>query len=367
MRIGILKEENDHRVALIPETVKKLSDHNEVLVEKGAGESAFFSDEDYKEASAKIETRENVLKNADLLVVVFPLNDAEYTQLHKEAVVISSFQPFADPEVATRLSKYPISAFSLDMLPRTTLAQDKDILSSMASMAGYRAVLEAATHLPKFFPMLSTAAGSIPPAKVLILGAGVAGLQAIATAKRLGAVIEVFDTRLAAKEEVQSLGAKFVEVEGAKDEKLAGGYAVEQTEEYKKKQQELIYDKITKADVVITTALLRGKRAPILVTKAMLDQMKPGSVIVDLAAAGGGNCEVTENKKTIQYNRVTVIGDSSLEAKMPAHASQLYSRNVLNFLKLMIKDGKLELDFNNDMIKSTCVVHNGQKPQTQNN
>jgi NAD(P) transhydrogenase subunit alpha len=208
--------------------------------------------------------------------------------------------------------------------------------------------------------MLSTAAGTIPPAKVLILGAGVAGLQAIATAKRLGSVVEAFDTRLAAKEEVQSLGAKFVEVEGARDEKTAGGYAVEQTEEYKQKQRDLIHDRIVKSDVVITTALLRGKRAPILVTKAMVEEMRPGSVIVDLAAAGGGNCELTENDKIVKHNGVTIIGDSHLESKMPMHASQLYSRNIFNFLKILLKEGQVNLDFDNDMIKSTCITHEGK-------
>jgi H+-translocating NAD(P) transhydrogenase subunit alpha len=360
MRIGIITESEDARVALIPETVKKLSEHNEILVEKGAGKGAFYADEEFIEAGATILDREKVLAQAELLIKIYPPNDELLKKLPKGRAIISSFQPFADPKVGEKLSQYQLTAFSMDMMPRSTLAQDKDVLSSMASIAGYRAVLEAATYLPRYFPMLSTAAGSIPPAKVLIIGAGVAGLQAIATAKRLGSVVEAFDTRLAAKEEVQSLGAKFVEVEGARDDKAAGGYAVEQTEEYKQKQRELIHEKIVKSDVVITTALLRGKRAPILVTKAMVEEMKPGSVVVDLAASGGGNCELTENDKIVKHNGVTIIGDSHLESKMPMHASQLYSRNVFNFLKVLLNEGKLNLDFENPLIKSTCIAHEGK-------
>jgi len=360
MRIGIITESEDARIALIPETVQKLTDHNEILVEKGAGKGSFFSDEDFTEAGATVTDRDAVLQQSELLIKVYPPDGEVLKKLSKGAALISSFQPFANPKIGEELSQYGITAFSMDMMPRSTIAQDKDVLSSMASLSGYRAVLEAATHLPRYFPMLSTAAGTIPPAKVLILGAGVAGLQAVATAKRLGSVVEAFDTRLAAKEEVQSLGAKFVEVEGAKDDKAAGGYAVEQTEEYKQKQRELIREKIVKADVVISTALLRGKKAPILVTKEMVEEMKPGSVIVDLAAAGGGNCELTENNKTIVRHEVTIIGDSHLESKMPMHASQLYSRNIFNFLKVLLNEGQLKLDMENDMVKSTCITHDGK-------
>lgn len=361
MIIGVLKEENDARVVLNPEAITKLTSQNQILVEKGAGLKAFHADEEYTEAGARVLEQDELLRQANFVIKIKPPADTVLQKLQPNTIVLSSFQPFADAAVVEKLSQYPLTFFSMDMMPRTTLAQDKDVLSSMASMAGYRAVLEAAITLPRYFPMLTTAAGSIPPSKVLILGAGVAGLQAIATAKRLGAMVEAFDTRLAAKEEVQSLGAKFVEVEGARDEKTAGGYAVEQTEEYKQKQRELIHEKGSKADVIITTALLRGKRAPILVTKEMVENMKPGSVIVDLAAAGGGNCELTENGKTVQHKGVTIIGDSSLESKMPMHASQMYGRNILNFLKVLIKeDGQLNLDLENPLIGSTCIVHNGQ-------
>lgn len=361
MIIGVLKEENDARVALNPEAVTKLTNHNQIIVEKGAGLRAFHSDQEYKDAGAQVVEQGELLEKANFIIKVKPPSEAVLQRLQPNAVVVSSFQPFSDPAIVENLGKYPLTFFSMDMMPRTTLAQDKDVLSSMASMAGYRAVLEAATRLPRYFPMLTSAAGSIPPSKVLILGAGVAGLQAIATAKRLGAVVEAFDTRLAAKEEVQSLGAKFVEVEGARDEKAAGGYAVEQTEEYKQRQQELIQEKASKADVIITTALLRGKRAPILVTKKTVEAMKPGSVIVDLAAAGGGNCELTRYGEVVEHQGVTIIGDPSLESKIPMHASQLYGKNILNFLKILIKeDGTINFDFDNPLIGSPCIVYNGE-------
>ncbi|MGD1891347.1 MAG: Re/Si-specific NAD(P)(+) transhydrogenase subunit alpha [Cyclobacteriaceae bacterium] len=359
MILGVLKDDDD-RVALTPDVVQKLTEFHEIWIESGAGASAFYADSLYTDVGATIASAEEVLTKANLLVRIKPPSTGALQQLGASSVVISSFQPFNNPEIVEQLSQYPLTVFSMDMLPRTTLAQDKDVLSSMASMAGYRAVLEAATHLPRYFPMLTTAAGSIPPAKVLILGAGVAGLQAIATAKRLGAVVEAFDTRPAVREEVQSLGAKFVEVEGATDDKDAGGYAVEQTEEYKQRQQALIAEKSAKADVIITTALLRGKRSPILITKETVENMKPGSVIVDLAASGGGNCALTKDNDTIQYQGVTIVGDSSLEAKMPMHASQLYAKNIFNFLKILTKEGELTIDFENPLIDGACLIHEGQ-------
>ena len=235
-----------------------------------------------------------------------------------------------------------------------------DILSSQASVAGYKAVLMAATHLAKFFPMMITAAGSITPAKMLILGAGVAGLQAVATARKLGAVVEVFDTRPAVKEEVLSLGGKFVEVEGAADASKAGGYAVEQTEEYKQKQSALIQKHAAAADVIITTAQIPGRKAPLLVTKVTVDAMKKGSVFVVLAASTGGNCEVTKDNEVLNYNDVTVIGNSYLASTMPSDASKMFSKNVLNFLKLIVKDGNINLNFEDDLVKGTCIAHNGE-------
>lgn len=360
MKIGVLKEPSDARVAIIPDFVKQLVAKNEVVIEKDAGRSAFFYDKDYETAGGKIAPREQVLKNSDLIISIHPVDNEALALMPKNCIYISSFQPFADAEISNTLASFNLTALSLDMIPRITIAQAMDILSSMASIAGYKAVLKAAEYLPRYFPMLTTAAGSIPPSKVLILGAGVAGLQAIATAKRLGAVVEAFDTRLAAREEVQSLGAKFVEVEGAKDDKGAGGYAVEQSEEYKNKQKALIHDKISKADVVITTAQLRGKKAPLLITTAMVDAMKPGSVIVDLAASSGGNCELTENNKIITYNNITIIGNSELASEMPMHASQLYSKNIQNFMNVFLKDGVINMDFDNAIIKSSVIVYNGE-------
>jgi NAD(P) transhydrogenase subunit alpha len=361
MQIGILKEPEDKRVSIIPDSVKLLIDaQNSVYVEKSAGEEAFYADSDYKDNGAEIVSRADVLSKSDLIISISPIGKSELAKLKKSAIYISSFQPFVDEKITSILSEVGITALSLDMIPRITLAQSMDILSSMASISGYKAVLMAAEYLPRYFPMLTTAAGSIPPAKVLILGAGVAGLQAIATARRLGAMVEAFDTRLAAKEEVHSLGAKFVEVEGATDDKAAGGYAVEQTDEYKAKQKQLIADHAAKSDVIITTALLRGKPAPKLVTEEMVKNMKPGSVIVDLAAITGGNCALTETGKIVEKHHVTIIGLKDLSATVPLHASQLYSKNIMNYLKIFLKEGQIEFDFEEEITKSSCIVHNGE-------
>jgi NAD(P) transhydrogenase subunit alpha len=253
------------------------------------------------------------------------------------------------------------SVFSLDTIPRTTRAQAMDVLSSQANIAGYKAVVLAATQYSRYFPMLMTAAGSIPPAKVLILGAGVAGLQAVATARRLGAVVEVFDTRPAVKEEVMSLGAKFVEVEGAADASKAGGYAVEQSEDFQRRQREKIHEHAKKSDIIITTAQIPGRKAPILITKAMIEDMRQGSVIIDIASATGGNTDLTQDGKTILHNGVTIIGNSALAATAPADASKLYAKNVLNFSKLIIdKDGGLNLNFEDDIVKGTCIASDGK-------
>ncbi len=360
MQIGILKETKDDRVSIIPDSIEKLTqDNNKLIIENGAGSKAYFSDDDYENAGGKIVNREDIFREAEVVISISPVDEQEINKFQSSSVYISSFQPFIDDKILAPLSSAGITAMSLDMIPRITIAQSMDILSSMASIAGYKAVLLAGTHLPKYFPMLTTAAGSIPPAKVLVLGAGVAGLQAIATARRLGAVVEAFDTRRAAKEEVHSLGARFVEVEGATDDKSAGGYAVDQTEDYKKKQKELIFDHIVKSDVVITTALLRGKPAPVLVTSEMVRKMKPGSVVVDLAAIAGGNCELTQKDKIIQENGVIIIGISELSSTVPMHASQMYSKNILNYLKTFIQKGELILDFENEIIKSSCIVHKG--------
>jgi len=367
MKLGILNERDDARVAIVPETLSKLKDLGlELLIESGAGESAMYADEDYG-GHARVTDRASVLSEADLLLSINPPADDELRGLAKDTVLISQFAPYFNEEVTGKLRQLQLRAFSMDMIPRTTLAQSMDVLSSMASIAGYQAVLEAAAHLPRYFPMMITAAGSIRPAKVLVLGAGVAGLQAIATARRLGAMVEAFDTRQAAKEEVLSLGARFVEVEGAVEDSSAGGYAVEQSEEFIRRQREEVQARAMKSDVIITTAQVRGRKAPLLVPKSTVDKMKTGSVIVDLAASTGGNCELTEDKKTISYRGVTIIGNSQLAELMPQDASFLYSNNVYNFLKYVIKDGALRFDLDDEIIRGALFTAEAAEAPAQGN
>jgi H+-translocating NAD(P) transhydrogenase subunit alpha len=353
MIIGLLREHHDARVALTPANLAKLSPKGvQFLVETQAGQAAYFPDSEYA-AHAIITDRVEVLTKADLVVSIHPPN---VTELRKGCIAVAQFAPFVDPSIKTILSEHGITAFSLDMIPRTTLAQAMDVLSSMAGIAGYQAALLGATHLSRYLPMMVTAAGTIKPAKVLVLGAGVAGLQAIATAKRLGAAVEAFDTRAAAKEEVQSLGAKFVEVAGAADDKGAGGYAVQQSEEYLSRQRAEVQARAAKADIVICTAQVRGNKAPTLVTADTVAQMRPGSVIIDLAASTGGNCELTQDKKTIDFQGVTIIGDSNLAALMPQDASTLFGNNLTNFLQLFItKEGKLHLDLENIIVRESKI------------
>ena len=361
MIIGILKEQEDHRVSMVPDVAAKLiAENNEVIIESGAGKDAFFTDDDYLKIGCKVASREEVYKKAEILLSISPIGENDLMNLKKGTLYISSFRPLSDSRMLKSLEHAGLTALSLDNIPRITMAQTMDILSSMASISGYKAVIMAAGYLPRYFPMLTTAAGSIPPAKVLVLGAGVAGLQAIATAWRLGAVVEAFDTRRAAREEVESLGAKFVEVEGAKDDKSAGGYAVEQTEEYKEKQNRLIFERAAKADVIISTALLRGKHAPVLITKEMVQAMKPGSVIVDLAASAGGNCELTKPGEIINAGKITIIGIKEFSSTLPLQASQLYSKNVYNFIRVFLKEGKTTLDQNNEVIKHSAIVVDGE-------
>ncbi|MEP6847067.1 MAG: Re/Si-specific NAD(P)(+) transhydrogenase subunit alpha [Panacibacter sp.] len=362
MIAGILKEQTgEYRVSCIP-------DQAEVLIKKGitvyletsAGVNAFAADTHYMAKGAIVKSRNDILSNTDLLLSIQPLNANDIALLKPGAVIIGVYHPLFNVQLVQQLAAKNITTFSMDMLPRTTRAQSMDVLSSQANIAGYKAVILAASLFPKYFPMFITAAGSIPPAKVLILGAGVAGLQAIATARRLGAVVQVFDTRTAVKEEVMSLGAKFIEVEGATDASVAGGYAVEQTADYKQQQQDKIAEAAAKADIIITTAQIPGKPAPILITEPMLNSMKPGSVIIDLAAATGGNTPKTVNGQTIHFNQVTIVGDSNLAASLPADASKLYGKNVLNFLALIIdKEGKFQLNFEDDLVKGTCITYGG--------
>jgi NAD(P) transhydrogenase subunit alpha len=315
--------------------------------------NAFCSDDDYRAAGAEIKTAAEIAATADVVLSIH----APEIAIRQGVVLIGMYQARFETERISNWNSQGAVVFSMELLPRTTRAQSMDVLSSQANIAGYKAVLTAANAYGRYFPMFMTAAGSIAPAKVLILGAGVAGLQAIATAKRLGSVVEVFDTRPAVKEEVQSLGAKFIEIPGAADASAAGGYAVEQSEEYKRNQQAKIAESIAKADIVITTAQIPGKKAPILVTDEMLKTMRRGSVIVDLAASTGGNTPVTKNRETVLYDGVTVIGDSNLPATMPSDASKLYGKNILNFLQLIItKEGLLAPDTDDDLVKGARAV-----------
>jgi len=361
MIIGILKEPDfENRVSLLPEAAKALINLKaEVLFETGAGERAYAENKEYEEAGAKMEDRKTVIEKSDLLLSIHAPGKESLGKLKKGQVVISVFNPLANKEIVDHFLKSDQTVFSMDMIPRTTRGQSMDILSSMATISGYNAVLDAAYKLPRFFPMFMTAAGTIRPAKVLILGAGVAGLQAIAIARKLGSVVEVFDVRSAVKEQVQSLGGKFIEVEGAKEDAAAGGYAVEQDEEFKKKQKQLIHDHAAKANVVICTAQIPGRKAPVLIEKQTVEAMQTGSVIIDIAASTGGNCELTENGKTVVKEGVTIVGNSNYPSDMPVDASRMYGNNVVNFLKLLIdEEGNLKLDFEDEIVKGTCMVHN---------
>jgi NAD(P) transhydrogenase subunit alpha len=362
MILGITKEpQTDNRVSILPELIEQIKKLNlQVIIEKSAGERAFASDEMYYSSGAEVLSREEVLKKADIVLQINPPADEEITILKEGQTLICFLQPLVQPNITDKLAEKKVTGLSFEMIPRTSRAQTMDILSSQASLAGYKAVILAAANLPKFFPMLTTAAGSIPPAKVLVIGAGVAGLMAIATARRLGGVVEVFDTRPAVKEEVKSLGAKFIEVEGAADASKAGGYAVEQTEEYKKKQSELIQKHSLTADVIITTAQIPGRKAPLLITTETLNNMKKGSVIVDLASSTGGNCEMAKDNETVHYNGITIIGNSNLPSTMPYDASKMFGKNVLSLLKILIKDGNIDINLNDDIIKGMCVTHKGE-------
>jgi NAD(P) transhydrogenase subunit alpha len=359
MIVGVLKEPAfESRVSLLAEGVTALVKKKiEVWVETGAGLKAYCGDDDYSKAGASLRSREELLTGADILLSIH-FSDIPATLQHK--ILIGVYQPLFNGTHLPVWAKQQITSFSLDMLPRTTRAQSMDVLSSQANIAGYKAVLTAAGLSPHYFPMLMTAAGSIAPAKVLILGAGVAGLQAIATARRLGAVVEVFDTRPAVKEEVMSLGGKFIEVGGAADASSAGGYAVEQSADFQQRQKEKIAESIARADIVISTAQIPGKRAPLLVTSSMIEAMRKGSVIIDLAAATGGNTAVTRNNETVVHHGVIIVGDSALPSSMPYDASKLYGKNVLNFLQLITsKEGDVSLNFTDDLVKGCCITHDG--------
>lgn len=363
MITGLLKETGtEQRVALLPEMVTNLVRQKvEVYVEKDAGAAAFQTNEAYEQAGALIASRADVLKKADLLVQIGEPSNELIDQLGSEKVWLSQYNPLWNTALVKKFIDKGITSFSMDSIPRTTRAQAMDVLSSMATVAGYRAVLQAAFELPNFFPMFMTAAGTIRPATVLVLGAGVAGLQSIAVARKLGAQVQAFDVRSAVKEEVMSLGAKFVEVEGAKEDAAAGGYAVEQSEDFKKRQQEMINDYAAKADVVICTAQIPGRKAPLLVPKEAVERMRPGSVIIDLAASTGGNCELTKDNATVVSNGVKIIGQSNYPSAMAIDASKMFGKNVFNFLQLLItEEGALHLNFDDDIVKGTCITHQGE-------
>jgi NAD(P) transhydrogenase subunit alpha len=363
MRIVVLKESaaDEIRVALVPESVKKLvAAGNEVLIEAGAGVSAGASDADYEQAGATVSgNRDELSGKADVLLGVNrPAGDA-LSKLKKGAIVVALLRALDEPEKLQAFIDNGLTAISLEMIPRTTRAQAMDVLSSMATIAGYKAVLLATEKLPRMFPMLTTAAGTIPPARVLVVGAGVAGLQAIATARRLGAVVEGFDIRAAAGEAVRSLGAKFLELENVNAEG-EGGYAKEVGEDVMEKARALLTRAAANADCIITTAQIPGKRAPLLITRAAVEAMKRGSAIVDLAGANGGNCELSAPDETVNHNGVFIYAPTNLPATIPVHASQLFSRNVAALCNVLAKDGALNLDFADDILSGCCIVHAGE-------
>ena len=371
MKIGILKEreESERRVAATPATVKNFSDLGiEVCVESGAGLASSFSDAAYEEAGAKISKIPlEIISDADIVLKVQPSpskhqKNTELAFMKKGAILIAMMSPADNLELFKEYSKKDITSFAMELVPRITRAQSMDVLSSQSNLAGYRSIIDASYEYNKIFPMMMTAAGTVIPAKILILGAGVAGLQAIATAKRLGAVVKVFDVRASAKEQVESLGGDFIEVpvEEGQDLETKGGYAKEASEEYKKKQSALIHKTLSSSDIAVCTALIPGKKAPILITKQMVDDMKPGSVIVDLAAITGGNCEVTELDEVVDYNGVRVVGYSNYPSRVSTDASSLYAKNLFNFVKLLYdkETKKLNINLEDEIIKSSLITHN---------
>ncbi len=362
MIVSIPKESalGERRVALVPELVPKLTKAGlEVIVQSGAGAAAGFLDPSYIDAGARIEP--DVFENADVLLKVQPPTAAEIDRMKAGATLIGFLQPYTSVAEIRALAARRITAFSMELMPRITRAQPMDALSAMSTVAGYKAVLLAASRLPKIFPLLMTAAGTMTPARVFIIGAGVAGLQAIGTAKRLGAVVEAYDTRPAVKEQVESLGAKFADLGlETKDAEEKSGYAKAQSDEFYKKQQEMMFKYVTAADAVIPTALVPGQRAPILITEEMVRGMRPGSVIVDLAAEQGGNCALTEPGQEVVKHGVVIIGPVNLPSTVPFHASQMYARNVTSFLAHLLKDGVIHLDLNDELTRGPLVTHQGE-------
>jgi len=368
MQIGVPKETaaGERRVALTPEVAGRLVKSGlAVLVERGAGEAASFGDEAYRAAGATLAaTAVDVFGQSDVVLKVQPPSLEEARLCREGTVLVAVFQPSAARDTVSQLAARKVTAFSLALLPRITRAQAMDVLSSQATVAGYKAVLLAAAATGRFFPMLVTAAGTLAPARVLVLGAGVAGLQAIATARRLGAVVSAFDVRPAVREQVESLGAKFLELQITEHAETAGGYAKELSEETHRRELAFIAQSVQDVDVVITTAAIPGKRAPTLITADAVAAMKPGSVIVDVAAETGGNCELTEAGHDVVRNGVLILGPLNLPSTLPLHASQMYARNISSFVSLLIKDGALRLDFDDEIVRDTCVTHAGEVRKT---
>ncbi len=355
MRVGVPQEtaEQERRVALVPESVSKLTALGlDVAVERGAGHEAAFTDDAYAAAGAELV---DTALDADLVVKVAPPSASEAAALRRGAVLVGFLAPLTDPEGLERLRSQDVVAFAMESIPRITRAQPLDALSSQATVSGYKAALLAAERLPRFFPMLMTAAGTVAPAKVLVLGAGVAGLQAIATARRLGAVVTGFDVRPVVKEQVESLGATFLEL-SVRGEETEGGYAKELTPEQQAKQQEELAERMADFDAVITTALIPGRPAPRLIPASAVEAMRPGSVVVDLAAEAGGNCELTTPGQITTEHDVTIVGLTNLPSTMAYHASQLYSRNVVALVQLLVEDGELKIDWSDEIVSGACVA-----------
>ena len=363
MKIGVPKEiaANERRVAITPDVAGRLVKGGyEVVIERGAGTASFFPDEAYRAAGGKVSDRSSVLGQSDIVLQVQAPAAAELAQYREGGALVAFFQPATDPALVRQIAQRKLTSFSLALLPRITRAQPMDVLSSQATVAGYKAVLLAACATGRLLPMLVTAAGTLSAARVLVLGAGVAGLQAIATARRLGAIVSAFDVRPAVKEQVQSLGAAFLEMAIEEHAETAGGYAKELSEETHRKELAFLATAVKDADLVIATAAIPGKKAPVLITAAAVQGMKPGSVIVDLAAETGGNCELTEPGSEIVRNGVSILGPVNLASTVPLHASQMYAKNLAAFLGHLVQDGQLRLDFEDQITRDTCVTHAGE-------
>lgn len=361
MIIGIPKEtlNGETRVPLFPAEIKQLSSNNiKFILEENAGENAFISNQMYEDISVQIVPE--VYSKSDVIIHINPPSADEINNLREGSCFISLINPFVNHSIVKKLAKKNISTFCLELIPRTTYAQSMDVLSSQSTASGYRSVLNAASYMGKFFPMLMTPAGTIKPAKILIIGAGVAGLQAIATASRLGAKVEAFDVRPAAKEQVESLGAKFLYMDLDKTAETESGYAIEMNDEFIRKEMELLHEAAKRVDAIITTALIFGKKAPVLIKEYMVNDMQPGSCIVDLAAENGGNCELTKSGEVITHNGITIDGRLNLPAQIPYHASQMLSKNIFKLLKDIIKEDTIQFNMENEIIKGCLLTHEGK-------